>query len=222
MHTNPSGGDGAPLPPRLVAAQRDVIGQFIGLCRAKLIATANRLIRYYSIDEIQLPAEVAVQGALLKLWEVVIDGGIKPIRTLDEFEKAAHLILDQHILDEGKAQRAIKRGGPGRWGSGPNGQQDEASETRPAPARGLCHNEDDPNCLTSDRPAPEELAIAKIDYEEFLAKLNDPVLETILHLMGEGLTIVEISRHTGHSPASVDHKIRRIRSLWRKSYPEVE
>lgn len=68
----------------------------------------------------------------------------------------------------------------------------------------------------SEEPSPEFAAQLTEQFERLFDKLDDPDLRTITTLKMEGYTIDEISERIGRAPATIERKLKVIRSTWEK------
>ncbi len=68
----------------------------------------------------------------------------------------------------------------------------------------------------SDEPSPEFAAQLTEQFERLFEQLDDPDLRAITTLKMEGYTIDEISARVGRAPATIERKLKLIRSMWEK------
>jgi RNA polymerase sigma factor (sigma-70 family) len=69
-------------------------------------------------------------------------------------------------------------------------------------------------------PTPELAAMMEESVAEFLALLDDDELRRIALLKLEQYTDAEIAAGIGKSVATIERRLRLIRSIWREHYPE--
>jgi RNA polymerase sigma factor (sigma-70 family) len=70
--------------------------------------------------------------------------------------------------------------------------------------------------ILSNAPSPEFAAQLTEQFERLYGELTDPDLRTIATLRMEGYTIDEISQNIGRAPATIERKLKIIRTIWEK------
>jgi DNA-directed RNA polymerase specialized sigma24 family protein len=205
MALNPglSSGSGGSCPPRITAEEREVLGRFVTAHQRTLIARARRGIDRYHLDELQVVAEGAVHGALLKLCRAQIAHPARSIATFEDALAAFPLRLEQFLRDERRRQRRIKRGGPGT-----------AQKANGSP--GVHHPELDLDTIPAETTPPELPVLAADAAEWWLSLLDrrDPSLRTIATLKQGGWTNPEIARRLHVSLSTIESRLRQIRFIW--------
>jgi hypothetical protein len=173
--------------------------------RRALVATARALTQQHHIDEVQVPADEAVAEVAIEIWDDVRTGKLWPIKTLDDWWRAFHLVLRQFLVDQRRRQRAQKRGG--RSGQSASAYLDEEFDSvdrraSPVDERIITEDQAVALCRFLDRHDPLLRAIAKGRRQEIP---NEQIAEE-LHL----------SRWVFHE------KLRRLRSLATRFFAEQE
>lgn len=108
--------------------------------------------------------------------------------------KAQHLIRDQSRQ---------KRGGGAVMGESAFLAADGGDDAR----RGI-------EQVLAQGPGPEFVVQLTDEFERLFERLGDPDLRTIASLRMQGHTIDEISAQIGRAPATVERKLKVIRTLW--------
>lgn len=70
--------------------------------------------------------------------------------------------------------------------------------------------------VLSQGPGPEFVVQLTDEFERLFARLADSDLRTIASLRMQGYTIDEISAQVGRAPATIERKLKVIRTLWEK------
>ena len=78
------------------------------------------------------------------------------------------------------------------------------------------------NEVFSKAPSPEFVAQLTEEYQRLFEHLQDADLRKIATLKMEGCTIEEISTQLGRAPATIERKLKVIRSVWEKDLAEQE
>jgi DNA-directed RNA polymerase specialized sigma24 family protein len=206
----------ARLTSDLMQEQRRLIGDFARLDEANMLRQAKRLLRRYRIPSSALSAEDTVQGTLLRFWQAVLDGRLRPVGTLEDFGTAFNLLLGQHVRDAWRRSNARKHGGLGRPHQKTGGQNAATPAVDPCTRRELRTRNGVLSDLGAELPVCLDLVITKLSIDEFIETLSDPLLEGLLILKIEGHTNLEIARRLNDSPGSIQHKMRVIRGIWRR------
>jgi DNA-directed RNA polymerase specialized sigma24 family protein len=92
--------------------------------------------------------------------------------------------------------------------SGLGGLEDDGVPTRGQASRS---NEDAINSLYSLLPPPEDLALIKLEIEEFLQYLNDPISRRIMILKVESHTNKEIADLLDLNERTIERRVATIR-----------
>jgi DNA-directed RNA polymerase specialized sigma24 family protein len=185
-----------------LAGTLEAVGRFAERDRRKSIALARRRLRRLGVAEATLAPEAAVQEACLRLCQRIQTGADPPVTTPEDWDDRLSRLVHRVTWEAGRRQRARKRTAPAR----------------------------DPHALAwlevPDPRArrPEEEGGAALDVEGLLALLgrNEERLRSIVTMKLEGFTNEEIAGELDLAVKTVEGKLRRIRSLWRRHLREAE
>jgi DNA-directed RNA polymerase specialized sigma24 family protein len=71
--------------------------------------------------------------------------------------------------------------------------------------------------VLSQEPSPEFVAQLTDEFQRLFGQIDDPDLRTVATMRMEGYTIDEMSTRLGRAPATIERKLKVIRTLWEKS-----
>ena len=71
--------------------------------------------------------------------------------------------------------------------------------------------------VLSQEPSPEFVAQLTDEFKRLFGKIEDPDLRTVATMRMEGYTIDEMSTRLGRAPATIERKLKVIRTLWESS-----
>jgi len=209
---------------RFVDGRDDALAEYMARYKGKFVRMADRLIRKLGIDPASLDGEGAVDLAFFELCQMRDRGRLDLIKGSEDFLKLMTVVLDRVIKDEKKRSNAAKRGGAGERPradrAASEGKVQVGDDTRPA--AGDHWTEIYLNELMYDQPLVEDMVFSKIEFEEFLDKLDDDVLRTICNMRCEGYSIKEIAGRLGVVGRTVERKLATIQMIYWELNPGLE
>jgi RNA polymerase sigma factor (sigma-70 family) len=178
----------------------------------KMIQLANRYMQRLRMYNPAYDGEDAVHDTLIKLLHRADDCQLDSVQSSVEFWRVFFNMLKCEIRDARDHFASRKQGGPGtrryRRRSGLGGLEDDGVSTRGQASRS---NEDAINSLYSLLPPPEDLALIKLEIEEFLQYLDDPISRRIMILKVESHTNKEIAGLLDVNERTIERRVATIR-----------
>jgi RNA polymerase sigma factor (sigma-70 family) len=185
----------------------------------KMVQLANRYMRRLRAYKATGDAQDAVNDTLVKLCQRAIDGELRCIESSNEFWRMFFSMLKVEIRDARDRDDAWKRGGPGARRSrassaglaaGPDGV--------PLLRRIPRLSELSVDSVYSLLPRPEDLALIKLEIEEFLEHLDDPISRQIAQLRVESYTNDEIAKLLDLNERTIERRLTKIRECYLKYF----
>jgi len=221
MRSETSSEEDAALIQRFAAGEDNLIGELQGRLGRVMAGMANRLFRRYHVSRSVYGEDDAVKDAECDLCEAARAGKLRSSRTVDDLLKIARFLLKRRILGRRRHDAAIRHGGPGLPRPGREDREDATTGGGPVSGRGYHQCEGALDDLCSGLPSPVDMTVAELDCETLNNHLDEPMQKSILELLMAGHSHSEIARILGRSPSSVDRRVKRLQSMWKKINPEL-
>jgi RNA polymerase sigma factor (sigma-70 family) len=197
---------------KCAAGELGALDKLVHRYNRKMIQLANRYMRRLRLYNPAFDAEDAVHNTLIKLFHRANDCQLDSVQSSVKFWRVFFSMLKCEIRDARDHFASRKQGGPGarrsRRRAAHGGLEDDGVPTRGQASRS---NEDAINSLYSLLPPPEDLALIKLEIEEFLQYLNDPISQRIMILMVESHTNKEIADLLDVNERTIERRVATIR-----------
>ena len=215
MSTEFSGETTTAIVRKCAAGDRSILEELVLRYNWKMVQLANRYMQRLRVYNATGDAEDAVHDTLNKLCHRAIDGELRCIQSSNEFWRVFFSMLKVEIRDARDRGDALKRGGPGRHRS--RGRAFGAATGAggvPLLRRILRLSDLSVDSVYSLLPQPEDLALIKLEIEEFLEYLDDPISRQIAELRVESYTNDQIAKLLDLNERTIERRLAKIRERY--------
>jgi RNA polymerase sigma factor (sigma-70 family) len=208
LTNEPFDGSTTIIVNKIAAGDRIALEEFVHRYNRKMVRMADRYMRRLRTHLVTCDAEDAVNGTLAKLYRRAIDGELPCVESSVEFWKMFFSMLKDEIRGALDRDAATKRGGPGARRS-----RDQRRLGGNARAWGEWSGLD---YLSVDEVytllAPSrDLALIRLEIEEFLQHLDDPLTRRIAVLKLQSYTNGQIAELLELNERTIERKLVAIR-----------
>jgi DNA-directed RNA polymerase specialized sigma24 family protein len=208
LTNEPFDGSTTIIVNKIAAGDRIALEEFVHRYNRKMVRMADRYMRRLRTHLVTCDAEGAVNGTLAKLYRRAIDGELPCVESSIEFWKMFFSMLKDEIRGALDRDAATKRGGPGARRS-----RDQSRLGGNARAwrewSGLDYLPVD-EVYTLLAPS-RDLALIRLEIEEFLQHLDDPLTRRIAVLKLQSYTNGQIAELLELNERTIERKLVAIR-----------
>jgi DNA-directed RNA polymerase specialized sigma24 family protein len=197
---------------KIAAGDRMALEEFVHCYNWKTIRMADRYLRRLRTHLVTCDAEDAVNDTLAKFYRRAVDGGLPRVAASAEFWNIFFTMMKDVIRLALRQDAAIRRGGTGscrsrderRRRDGPGGSARPWREDFAFDRLSV----DDAYAIL---PPQQDLMLIRLQVEEFLQHLHDPILRRIAMLRLEAYTNVQIAELLELNKRTIERKLVAIR-----------
>jgi RNA polymerase sigma factor (sigma-70 family) len=198
---------------KIAAGDRMALEEFVHRYNWKMVRMADRYMLRLRTHLVTCDAEDAVNDTLAKLYRRAIDGELPCVESSVAFWKMFFSMLKDEIRGALDRDAAIKRGGLGA-----HRPRDQSRLSWNSRSLGEVLSLD---YLSVDEvyallPRSQDLALIRLEIEEFLQHLNDPLTRKIAELKLQSYTNEQIAELLELNERTIERKLAAIRTRFLK------
>jgi RNA polymerase sigma factor (sigma-70 family) len=198
---------------KIAAGDRIALEEFVHRYNWKMVRMADRYMRRLRTHLVTCDAEDAVNDTLATLYRRAVDGELPCVESSVGFWKMFFSMLKDEIRGALANDAAIKRGGPGAHRSR---DQSRLGGNSRRWRDGLSLDDLSADQVYSLLPRSQDLALIRLEIEEFLQHLDDPLTRRIAVLKGQSYTNEQIAELLELNERTIERKLAALRRRFLK------
>jgi RNA polymerase sigma factor (sigma-70 family) len=198
---------------KIASGDRIALDELVHRYNWKMVRMADRYMRRLRTHLVTCDAEDAVNDTLVKLYRRAIDGELPCVESSIEFWKMFFSMLMDEIRGALDRDAATKRGGPGARRS--RDQSRLGGNSRPW-REGFSLDDLSADQIYELLPRSQDLALIRLETEEFLQHLDDPLTGKIAVLRLQSYTNEQIAELLELNERTIERKLVAIRRRFLK------
>jgi RNA polymerase sigma factor (sigma-70 family) len=199
---------------KIAAGDRMALDEFVQRYNWKMVRMADRYMRRLRRHLVTCHAEDAVNDTLVKLYRRAIDGELPCVESSIEFWKMFFSMLKDEIRGALDRDAATKRGGPRARRSRDQSRLGSSAASRRGGGLSLDYlSVDEVYALL---PPSRDLALIRLEIEEFLQHLDDPLTRKVAVLKLQSYTNGQIAELLEFNERTIERKLVAIRRRFLK------